>query len=77
MNANRHAEMIRNHGFETRSFPNLLAATLRGFTFYLADPISSIHRIARIGRLRLADHVYSVPQFVAGVRLASILIAHS
>jgi len=32
-----------NHGFETRSFPNSLAATLRGFTFYLADPISSIH----------------------------------
>jgi hypothetical protein len=32
-----------NHGFETRSFPNSLAATHRGFTFYLADPISSIH----------------------------------
>ncbi len=31
-----------NHGFETRSFPNSLAATLRGFTFYLAVPISSI-----------------------------------
>jgi hypothetical protein len=31
-----------NHGFETRSFPNSLAATHRGFTFYLADPVSSI-----------------------------------
>ncbi len=28
--------------FETRSFPNSLAATLRGFAFYLALPISSI-----------------------------------
>jgi hypothetical protein len=28
--------------FETRSYPNSLAATHRGFTFYLADPISSI-----------------------------------
>jgi hypothetical protein len=27
---------------KTRSFPNSLAATLRGFTFYLADAISSI-----------------------------------
>ena len=31
------------HGFETRSLPNSLAATRRGFTFYLADPVSSIH----------------------------------
>ncbi|PYK67026.1 MAG: hypothetical protein DME50_03815 [Verrucomicrobia bacterium] len=28
---------------ETRSFPDSLAATFRGFTFYLAVPISSIH----------------------------------
>jgi len=32
-----------NRGFETRSFPDSLAATHRGFTFYVADPISSIH----------------------------------
>ena len=32
-----------DHGFETRSFPDSLAATHRGFTFYVADPISSIH----------------------------------
>jgi hypothetical protein len=32
-----------NHGFETRSFPTSLAAIHRGFAFYLADPISSIH----------------------------------
>ena len=30
-----------DRGFETRSFPNSLAATLRGFAFYLALPISS------------------------------------
>ena len=30
--------------FETRSSPHSLAATLCGFTFYLADPVSSIHR---------------------------------
>src|SRR5262249_44116876 len=29
---------------ETRSFPNSLAATRRGFTFYVADPIGSILR---------------------------------
>jgi hypothetical protein len=29
-----------NHGFETRSFPDSLAATHRGFTFYVADPIA-------------------------------------
>jgi hypothetical protein len=41
--ANQHElERAENHRFETRSFPNI-AATYRGFTFYLADPISSIH----------------------------------
>src|SRR5438128_3809782 len=34
-----------NTDFETRSLPSSLAATLRGFTFYLADPVSSIHRL--------------------------------
>jgi hypothetical protein len=29
-------------GIETRSFPKSLAATRRGFSFYVADPISSI-----------------------------------
>jgi hypothetical protein len=28
---------------KTRSFPNVLAATRRGFAFYLANPISSVH----------------------------------
>ena len=65
-------ERADDHGFETRSFPNSLAATHRGFyvdhshclvlapatlaalpstraipdrdVFYLAEPISSIHR---------------------------------
>jgi hypothetical protein len=32
-----------DRGFETRSFASSLAATHRGFTFYVADPISSIH----------------------------------
>ncbi|MGC2627760.1 MAG: hypothetical protein WA269_13065 [Candidatus Udaeobacter sp.] len=32
-----------DHGFEARSFPDSLGDTHRGFTFYVADPISSIH----------------------------------
>jgi hypothetical protein len=31
------------HEFETRS----LAATCRGFTFYVANPLSSIHELTR------------------------------
>ena len=38
-----------NHGFETRSFPRSLAATHRGFSFYLANPISSIHGYHGLG----------------------------
>jgi hypothetical protein len=34
--------------FETHSFPSSLAATLRGFTLYLADPVGSIHRLNQI-----------------------------
>jgi Mor family transcriptional regulator len=30
------------HGFETQSLPNSLAAYPGGFTFYVADPASSI-----------------------------------
>ena len=36
-----------NHRFETRSFPGSLAATRRGFAFYLADPIGSVHGLHR------------------------------
>jgi hypothetical protein len=32
-----------NHGFETRSAPASLTATHRGFTFYVAVPVGSIH----------------------------------
>ena len=35
------------HRFETRSFPNSLAATRRGLTFYVADPVSFIRRLRR------------------------------
>jgi hypothetical protein len=35
------------HEFETRSLPRSLAATRRGFTFYVADPLSSIHELTR------------------------------
>ena len=31
------------HEFETRLLRRSLAATRRGFTFYVADPFSSIH----------------------------------
>ena len=59
------------HEFETRSLPRLLAATGRGFTFYVADPLSSIHeftpiscsvtrfvtiRVIRVLNPRHADH---------------------
>ena len=33
--------------FETRSFPNSLAAYPCDFAFYVADPISSIHRLVK------------------------------
>jgi hypothetical protein len=35
--------MNDKHECETRSLPRLLAATRRGFTFYVADPISSVY----------------------------------
>ena len=35
------------HEFETCSLPRSLAATRRGFTFYFADPLSSIHELTR------------------------------
>src|SRR5438046_9734105 len=41
-----------NHGFETRSFPRSLAATHRGFSFCLANPISSIHGYHGLGSAR-------------------------
>ena len=39
-------EEILNHGFETRSLPRSLAATRRGFAFYVADPLSSIETLS-------------------------------
>jgi hypothetical protein len=35
-------ENLNNHGFETRSSPDSLAACPGGFAFYLADPVGSI-----------------------------------
>ena len=32
-----------DHGFETRSSPASLAVTRSGFTFYVTNPIGSIH----------------------------------
>jgi hypothetical protein len=37
------------HGFETRSAPALLGATLHAFTFYLGNPFSSIPGSSRRG----------------------------
>ena len=34
--------------FETRSLPNSLAASPRGFAFYIADPITSIRGFTQI-----------------------------
>jgi len=36
-------KILNNHGFETRSSPDSLAACPRGFAFYLADPVGSVH----------------------------------
>ena len=36
------------HQFETRSHARSLAATRRGFTFYVADPLRSIHEFTLI-----------------------------
>jgi len=36
---------MRSRSFETRSLPSLLAATHRGFTFYVAFPKSSIRAL--------------------------------
>src|SRR5207245_11172453 len=40
------------HRFETRSFPISLVACPRDFAFYVADPISSIHRSLQINWTR-------------------------
>jgi hypothetical protein len=34
---------FNNHGIEIRSSPDSLAACRRGFAFYLADPVGSVH----------------------------------
>ena len=46
----RRGERSRTHytDLETRSFANSLAAYPRDFAFYVADPISSIHRFSQI-----------------------------
>jgi hypothetical protein len=51
------------HRIETRSFPNLLAVARHGFTFYVADPVSSIHHFeARIRQL--IQKYRSIAQFI-------------
>jgi hypothetical protein len=40
---------------ETRSRPRLLAATRHGFTFYVADPVSSIREQAAVRSSRAAS----------------------
>jgi hypothetical protein len=37
---------VPRRSIETRSRPRLLAATCHGFTFYVADPVSSIREQA-------------------------------
>ena len=45
--------LIPYRSIETRSHPRLLAAARRGFTFYVADPISSIRaRLRPVKKLR-------------------------
>ena len=54
--------------FETRSSPHSLAATLCGFTFYLADPVSSIHRFEITRKCALsASYLYFIRvHFICG-----------
>jgi hypothetical protein len=52
------------HRFETRSFPNSLAAFPCDFSFYVADPLSSIRRLfffnlCKSGRGKSADKAKS------------------
>jgi hypothetical protein len=42
-------DLKTRHQFETRWHARPLAATSRGFTFYVADPLSSIHEFTPIG----------------------------
>ena len=61
-----------NTDFETRSFPNSLAATLRGFTFYLADPVSSVHGLGIFYLCFI--RVYRWPKLItimSGIRIVS------
>ena len=46
--------------FETRSFPIFLVAYPRDFAFYVADPISSIHRSSRINWIRVDSCAFVV-----------------
>jgi hypothetical protein len=51
------------HRIETRSFPNSLVATPRDFTFYVADPITSIHHFEH--RIReLSEKYRSLAEFI-------------
>src|SRR5262249_6615773 len=50
--------------FETRSLPSSLAATHRGFAFYVADPVSSIRPLG-------------LPIYVASVPAAPLYLAHA
>jgi len=44
-------------GFETRSFPNSLAAARRDFTFYVVDPIGSIRRFTQMKRIHVSENL--------------------
>jgi uncharacterized membrane protein YidH (DUF202 family) len=50
------------HRIETRSFPSSLATTHRGFTFYVADPVSSIHHFEH--RRELSGKYRSLAEFI-------------
>src|SRR6266496_2236328 len=53
------------HRFETRSFPISLVAYPRDFAFYVADPISSIHRSSRINWIRVDSCAFVVTTSLA------------
>jgi hypothetical protein len=55
--------LIPSAPVETRSLPALARRYPRGFTFYVADPVSSIHHFE--GRIReLSEKYRSLAEFI-------------
>lgn len=60
------------HEFETRSLPRLLAATCRGFAFYVANPLSFVHEFT----LMIQQHGSGGKQFVTIRAIGVVILLH-